>query len=150
MLKIMLNISCINRNFLIFNSLGIKYLLVCVLSGTVMSDSLQSHGLRLSPPGSSVHGIFQARIQEWTAISSPVDLPDSGIRPICRASPALAAKLYHWITWKPLYTHKKPIWNITNIMELLFRNIFQTKKQYRSINSIKEIIQWINIEWINQ
>ena len=46
MLQIMLNISCINRNFLIFNSLGIKYLLVCVLSGTVMSDSLQPHGLQ--------------------------------------------------------------------------------------------------------
>ena len=30
-----------------------------------MSDSLQPHG----PPGSSVHGIFQARILEWVAIS---------------------------------------------------------------------------------
>ena len=37
-------------------------------------------------PGSSVHGIFQARIREWVAISSPGDLPNSGINP---RSPAL-------------------------------------------------------------
>ena len=40
-----------------------------------------------SPPGSSVHGIFQARILEWVAIS-PGDLPDPGIEP---RSPALQA-----------------------------------------------------------
>ena len=33
----------------------------------VMSNSLQPPGL--SPPGSSVHGILQARILEWVAIS---------------------------------------------------------------------------------
>ena len=32
-----------------------------------MSDSLQPHGLY--PPGSSLHGIFQARVLEWGAIS---------------------------------------------------------------------------------
>ena len=31
-----------------------------------------------SPPGSSAHGIFQARILEWVAIPSPGDLPDRG------------------------------------------------------------------------
>ena len=35
-----------------------------------------------SPPGSSVHGVLQARILEWVAIpSSPGDLPDPGIKP---------------------------------------------------------------------
>ena len=38
--------------------------------------------------GSSVHGILQARILEWFAISSPEDLPDPGIEPW---SPALQA-----------------------------------------------------------
>ena len=39
--------------------------------------------------GSSVHGIFQARIQEWVAISfSPGDLLGPGIEP---ASPAYQA-----------------------------------------------------------
>ena len=37
------------------------------VSHSVMSSSLQVHGL--SPPGYSVHGIFQARILEWVAIS---------------------------------------------------------------------------------
>ena len=32
-----------------------------------------------SLPGSSVHGILQARILEWVAISFPGDLPDPGI-----------------------------------------------------------------------
>ena len=32
-----------------------------------------------SPPGSSDHGIFQARILEWIAISFLGDLPDPGI-----------------------------------------------------------------------
>ena len=31
-----------------------------------------------SPPGSSVHGIFQARIQEGVVISFSTDLPGSG------------------------------------------------------------------------
>ena len=36
-------------------------------SRSVVSDSLGSHGLSL--PGFSVHGIFQARVLEWGAIS---------------------------------------------------------------------------------
>ena len=40
-----------------------------------------------SPPGSSVHGILQARALEWAAIS-PGDPPDPGIEP---RSPALQA-----------------------------------------------------------
>ena len=34
-----------------------------------------------NPPGSSVHGILQARILEWVAIPSPGDLPNPGIEP---------------------------------------------------------------------
>ena len=34
-----------------------------------------------SPPGSSVHGILQARILEWVAISSSTDLPHPEIEP---------------------------------------------------------------------
>ena len=34
-----------------------------------------------SPPGSSVHGILQARILEWVLFPSPGDLPDPGIKP---------------------------------------------------------------------
>ena len=34
-----------------------------------------------SPPGSSVHGVSQAGIQEWVTISFSGDLPDPGIEP---------------------------------------------------------------------
>ena len=34
-----------------------------------------------NPPGSFVHGIFQARILEWVAIPPPGDLPDPGTKP---------------------------------------------------------------------
>ena len=43
------------------------------------------------PPGSSVHGISQARILEWLAISSCGDLPSPGIKP---ASLALANRFF--------------------------------------------------------
>ena len=43
-----------------------------------------------SPPGSSVHGILQARALEWAAVPSSGDLPDSGIGPTSFTSPALA------------------------------------------------------------
>jgi len=39
-----------------------------------------------SLPGSSVHGILQARILEWVAFPSPGDVPKTGIEP---GSPAL-------------------------------------------------------------
>ena len=37
------------------------------VSRSVVCDSFQPHGL-YSPPGSSDHGILQARILEWVAI----------------------------------------------------------------------------------
>ena len=53
-----------------------------MLSRPDMSDSLQP--VDCSPPGSSVHGVLQARILE--PFPSPGDLPDPGIEPW---SPAL-------------------------------------------------------------
>ena len=44
-----------------------------------------------SLPGSSVHGISQARILEWVVIPSPGDLPNPGMEP---ASPALAGRFF--------------------------------------------------------
>ena len=41
-------------------------------------------------PGSSVHGIFQARILEWLPFPSPGDLPNPGIE---SGSPSLADAL---------------------------------------------------------
>ena len=49
------------------------------VSCSVVSNSFDI--LDYSSPGSSVHGIFQARIREWVVISLPRDLPDAGIEP---------------------------------------------------------------------
>ena len=47
-----------------------------------------------SLPGSSVHGISQARILEWVAISYSRDLPDPGVKPKSPAVPALAGGFF--------------------------------------------------------
>ena len=57
-----------------------------------------------SPPGSSVHGIFQSRILEWLPFPPPGDLPDPRIKPMSPTSLALWANslpLSHW--GNPLY-----------------------------------------------
>ena len=46
-----------------------------------------------SSPGSSAHGVLQARIPEWAAMLSPRHLPDSGIRPESLRSPVLGGML---------------------------------------------------------
>ena len=48
--------------------------------------------LDCSPPGSSVHGILQARILKWVAISYPGDLPNPGIKPTSLVSPAMVGR----------------------------------------------------------
>ena len=57
---------------------------MCVCS--VMSDSLQpcadgkwKWATLCSLSGSSVHGIFQARVLEWVPFPSPEDLPTQGL-----------------------------------------------------------------------
>ena len=47
-----------------------------------------------SQPGSSVHGIFQARILSGLPFPAPGDLPDPGAEPASLASPALAGGIF--------------------------------------------------------
>ena len=47
-----------------------------------------------SPPGSSVHGIFQAGILEWIAIPTPGNLCDPGIEPASLVSSAEADGIF--------------------------------------------------------
>ena len=56
-----------------------------------------------SLPGSSVHGILQARILEWAAMPSSRDLPDPGIDPASLRSPGLAGGFFTTsATWEAL------------------------------------------------
>ena len=65
---------------------GVSLSLVCV--SVAQSCLTLCAPMEGSLPDSSVHGISQARIVEWVAISSPGDLPDPGIK---SGSPALQA-----------------------------------------------------------
>ena len=47
-----------------------------------------------SLPGSSVHGIFQARILEWVAFPTPGNILNPGIKPMSLASPALGSGFF--------------------------------------------------------
>ena len=65
---------------------NIEHMCVCAQSCPTLCDTMDC-----SLPGSSVQGIFQARILEWVAISSSGGLPNSGIEP---ASPTLAGGFF--------------------------------------------------------
>ena len=61
-------LHCYTTHFLeLYSVVTINVLSVNQWNCWVMSDSLRSHGLY--PPGSSIHGIFQARLLERVAIS---------------------------------------------------------------------------------
>ena len=53
--------------------MGCHFLLQCMKvkseSGVSQSCQTLSNPMDCSPPGSSVHGIFQARVLEWVAIA---------------------------------------------------------------------------------
>ena len=55
-----------------FHSIITRKLLICVcVCGQLLQSSLTlCHFMDCSPPGSSVHGILQARIPEWVAVPS--------------------------------------------------------------------------------
>ena len=62
---------------------------VCVQSCPTLCNPIDC-----SPPGSSVHEIFQARILEWVSASYSGDLPDPALELKSLASPALAARFF--------------------------------------------------------
>ena len=55
---------------------------VCVCL-TTQSCPTHCEPMDCSPPGSSVHGIFQAKLLEWVAIPVSQDLPNPGFEPRC-------------------------------------------------------------------
>ena len=76
----------------VLNGLVNKFLVECVLSHfshVRLCDPVDSY---LS--GFSVHGILEARILKWVAMTSPRNLPDPGIEPASLMSPALAGGFF--------------------------------------------------------
>ena len=59
------------------------------------------HPMDCSLPGSSVHGIFQARILEWVTISTSRGSSHPGIEPTSLVSAALACRFFtNYTTWE--------------------------------------------------
>ena len=79
---------------------------ICVGACSVAQSCLTlCDTMNFSPPVSSVHGIFQARILEWIAISTPGVLPDPWIKPTFLWSPALTGRYFTTsTTWEALNT----------------------------------------------
>ena len=84
----------VNLNNLHSNWMLLSQGSVCAFSA--MSDSFWP--MDCSPPGSSVHGISQARILEWIAVS--FSRGSSGPRDQTQASCIGKWSLYHWATWE--------------------------------------------------
>ena len=64
----------------------------------------QCDPMDFSLPDSSAHGILQASILKWIAMSSSRDLSNQGIKSICLISPALAGGVFTTnVTWEAPY-----------------------------------------------
>ena len=67
----------------------------CMHVCSVESNSLGPYR-QYSSPGSSVHGILQARILGWVAMPLPRDLPDPGIELAFLSSASYTGRRVHW------------------------------------------------------
>ena len=82
--------------------------MLCVLFSCFGHDQL-CHSRDCSPPGSSVHGILQARILEWVGMPF-LDVPKPQIQPMSPVSRALQEDflpLSHWETSLPTSSHSQ-------------------------------------------
>ena len=72
---------------------GCRCLLQCMKgkseSEVAQSCPTPSDSMDCSPPGASIHGVFQARVLEWIVIPFSRDLPNPGIEHWSSVSPAL-------------------------------------------------------------
>ena len=88
--------------FSMYVSLDLKYLLgtvhVCVCTKSLQLCLMLCTCINCSPPGSSAHGIFQARILEYVATSFSRE--SSEPRDQTHISCIGRWILYHWATWE--------------------------------------------------
>ena len=77
----------------------------CVCAQSLSLVQLFRNPMDHSPPGSSVHGISQARILEWVTISSSRGSSQPRVEPKSSLSPTLAGRFFTPASpGKPLYT----------------------------------------------
>ena len=76
------------------------------------------------PPGSSVHGIFQARILSGLPLSTPGDLPDPGIKPASLVSPTLADMFFTTsATWEAPFSTTVVEWQQVRVKWICNQNL---------------------------
>ena len=124
---------------LTYTTLQFHFYLFCLLSRFSGVQLCEPYGL--SPPGSSVHGNFQARIPECPP---PGDLSDLGIKPTSLTSPALAGRqvLYHQChLGSPsslLYTgncKRHFIWKIGSLLKEVWKLLISSKVQHSRLKA---------------
>ena len=62
---------------------------MCLCAPSLQSSLILCDPMDCKPPGSSFHGILQAKYWSGLPCPPPRDLPDSGIEPTSPVSPAL-------------------------------------------------------------
>ena len=90
------------RPTFVFSIFSCVYVCVCAQSCPTLWDPVH-----YNPPGSSVHGIFQARILDWLAVSySRASFQTKGWTHLSGVSCTGRQILYHCTTWEtPIVSH---------------------------------------------
>ena len=93
---------------------------ICVMCLVDQSCLTLCNPMDCSPPGSSVHGILQARILEWVAI--PFSRGSSWHRGQTCVSYVGRQILYHWANGKPFRVHSRCL--LGELISSVFPRIF--------------------------
>ena len=135
-------------------------LCVCVCSVTQSCLTL-CHPMDCSPPDSSVYGIFQARIPEWVAISSPRGSSQHRDQTLISFSSCDGKQiLYHWAIGK-WSDWKQSLWRRILFLSSVFhiKHLFKklcyiyTMEYYSAIkrNAFESVLmRWMKLEPIIQ
>jgi len=98
----------------------------CISAKSLQSCLIFCNPMDCSLPGSSIHGILQARILEWVAMPSSGDLLDSGIKPASLISPALVG-----VFFSTTATWEAPKWNLSD-----FKTICVASTEFEFLHNI--------------
>ena len=92
---------CLKGIFKLTKKLSYILSLVCVPAKSLQSCLTLCNPMDCNPPGSSVHGILQARILKWIAMPTSRGIfLTQGVEPVSLKSPALAGRFF--TTWEGL------------------------------------------------
>ena len=106
------------------------------LSWSVVSDSLQPHGLYVACQGPLSMGILQTRILEWAAMPSSGDLPNPGIEP---GTPLLQMGVL------PSELPRKPKNTAMGSLSLL-QGLFPTQKSNQGLLHCRQILYQLSYQ----